>query len=255
MQLQGKTAIVTGAGRGIGAAIALACAAEGAAIVVADIDAGNAKDIAAQIVKQGGRAIAVETDVRDTEQARRMVDQAIESFGGVDILVNNAGVGLATRFLELTLEEWDRTIAINLTGVFLCTQHALRAMLAAGKGGRVVNIASICGQRGIDGRTAYSVTKAGVEIMTKILAVEFGGKGITVNAIAPGPIETQLTRDPGTGAKRGTYEDRIPMGRYGLVDEVAAAAVFLAGPGASYICGDTLNVDGGWLAAGSIQRD
>jgi NAD(P)-dependent dehydrogenase (short-subunit alcohol dehydrogenase family) len=255
MQLQGKTAIVTGAGRGIGAAIALAYAAEGAALVIADIDAGNARDVAGRIVAQGGRAVAIETDVRDSAQARRMVDTAIESFGGLDILVNNAGVGLATRFLDLTLEEWDRTIAINLTGVFLCTQHALRAMLAGGKGGRVVNIASICGQRGIDGRTAYSVTKAGIEVMTKILAVEFAGKGINVNAIAPGPIETQMTRDPGTGAKRGTYEDRIPMGRYGAVDEVAAAAVFLAGPGASYICGDTLNVDGGWLAAGSIQRD
>ena len=255
MQLQGKTAIVTGAGRGIGAAIALAYGAQGASVVVADIDAANAKSIADQIVQQGGQAVAIETDVRDTAQAKRMVDHAVESFGGLDILVNNAGVGQATRFLDLTLDEWDRTIAINLTGVFLCTQHALRAMLAAGRGGRVVNIASICGQRGIDGRTAYSVTKAGIEIMTKILAVEFAGKGINVNAIAPGPIETQLTRDPDTGAKRGTYDDRIPMGRYGLVDEVAAAAVFLAGPGASYICGDTLNVDGGWLAAGSVQRD
>ena len=255
MQLQGKTAIVTGAGRGIGAAIALAYGAQGASVVVADIDAANAKSIADQIVQQGGQAAAIETDVRDPAQAKRMVDQAVESFGGLDILVNNAGVGQATRFLDLTLEEWDRTIAVNLTGVFLCTQHALRAMLAAGCGGRVINIASICGQRGIDGRTAYSVTKAGIEIMTKILAVEFAGKGINVNAIAPGPIETQLTRDPDTGAKRGTYDDRIPMGRYGLVDEVAAAAVFLAGPGASYICGDTLNVDGGWLAAGSVQRD
>ena len=255
MQLQGKTAIVTGAGRGIGAAIALAYGAQGASVVVADIDAANAKSIADQIVQQGGQAVAIETDVRDTAQAKRMVDRAVESFGGLDILVNNAGVGTATRFLDLALEEWDRTIAVNLTGVFLCTQHALRAMLAAGRGGRVINIASICGQRGIDGRTAYSVTKAGIEIMTKILAVEFAGKGINVNAIAPGPIETQLTRDPDTGAKRGTYDDRIPMGRYGLVDEVAAAAVFLAGPGASYICGDTLNVDGGWLAAGSVQRD
>jgi 3-oxoacyl-[acyl-carrier protein] reductase len=253
MRLEGKTAIVTGAGRGIGKAIAMALAAEGARVMIPDVVAANAQATADEISSHGGIAEAMAMDMADPKQIEQMVEQTMSSFGRIDILVNNAGIAFVKPFLDTTLEEWEKTLQVNLTGVFLCSQAVIRKMLAADRPGRIINIASLSGQKGGYGRTSYGVSKAGVEVLTKILAVEFGGKGINVNAIAPGPIDTAMSRKGHSQATRDAYHRLIPMKRYGAESEIADAAVFLASDESSYVCGHTLNVDGGFLAAGLME--
>lgn len=246
MRLSGKTAIVTGAARGIGKAIAVAFAAQGAKIVVSDRDGEAAKATAAEI---GGNAIAVRADISVDADIKGLIEQTIQKFGRIDVLVNNAGVGATTLFLESTREEFERVVRINLTGTFLVSQAVAQTMVA-NKGGSIINIASLSGQKGGVGRSAYGASKAGVELLNKVMAVELADYGINVNAIAPGPILTEVSKTMHTLETREAYHRLVPQRRYGEPEEIADAAVFLASDEARYITGHTLNVDGGFLAAG-----
>ena len=249
MRLSGKHALVTGAGRGIGRAIARVFVREGAAVAVADIDANLARDAANELERQGGRAVAIEADVANPASIRAMIESVLSAFGRIDILVNNAGIGGNTPFLETSLEEWERILRVNLTGAFLVAQAAAREMVKAG-GGRVINIASLSGQRGGTGRAAYGAAKAGLDLLTRVMAVELAEHGINVNSIAPGPIETEMAKFAHDAATRAAYERLVPMRRYGSPEEIADAALFLASDESRYVHGHTLNVDGGFRAAG-----
>jgi 3-oxoacyl-[acyl-carrier protein] reductase len=246
MRLSGRTAVVTGAGRGIGLAVAEAYVREGANVVIVDRDANVANDAAERL---GEKTLAIRADISIDEDVAAIVEKAIERFGTVDILVNNAGVGATTLFLESSREEFERVIRINLTGTFLVAQAIARIMAANGYG-RIINIASLSGQKGGVGRSAYGASKAGVELLTKVMAVELAESGITVNNIAPGPILTEVSKVMHTVETREAYHRLVPQRRYGEPSEIADAAVFLASDEAAYITGHTLNVDGGFLAAG-----
>ena len=247
MKLEGKVAVVTGSARGIGCAIAEAMAREGAKVVISDRDREEAARTAKRI---GGAAIAIGADVSKPDEIEALFDATVRAFGKVDILVNNAGIGAARLVIDIDLEEWEHIIRINLTGAFLCSQQAARRMIAHGTGGKIVNIVSLSGQKGGVGRSAYGASKAGLEVLNKIMAVEFADHGINVNAIAPGPIMTETGRAMHTQETVDAYHRLIPQRRYGEPSEIASAAVFLASSDASYITGHTLNVDGGFLAAG-----
>jgi 3-oxoacyl-[acyl-carrier protein] reductase len=180
-----------------------------------------------------------------------MVTTAVERFGGVGIVVNCAGIGIQKPTLDTTVEEFERIVAVNLTGTFICGQRCAREMVRLGWG-RIINIASVAALRGIPGRSAYGASKGGVVAMTRIMAVDLAEYGITVNAIAPGPIDTALTRRMHTQATRDAYVGAIPLHRYGTTDEQASAALFLASDAAGYITGQTLEVDGGMTSAGPL---
>jgi NAD(P)-dependent dehydrogenase (short-subunit alcohol dehydrogenase family) len=249
MRLQGKCALVTGGARGIGLAVAKALAREGASVAIADLNGESAKSAAAQIKEQGGRAVPITADVANPASISAMVASALQEFGRLDILINNAGVGGNTPFLETTLEEWQRIIAINLTGAFLVAQAVAREMVKTG-GGKIVNIASLSGQRGGHGRAAYGSAKAGLELLTKVMAVELAEHNINVNNIAPGAIETEMAKYAHDAATRSAYYYLIPMNRYGTPEEIADATVFLCSDESRYVQGHTLNVDGGFREAG-----
>lgn len=249
LSLANQTAVVTGAGRGIGREIALRFASEGARVVVADLDRDGARRVATEISETGSESHAVPMDITDPSQVESLIQETVERFGQLDVFVNNAGVGLNRPFLETSLEEWQRTIAVNLTGTFLCAQAAARVMVSQGSG-RIVNIASISGQRGGQGRAAYDASKAGVILLTKVMAVELGAKGVCVSAVAPGPVVTDMSRRTHTEKTRTAYHQRIPLERYGTESEIAAAVVFLASREASFVNGHILNTDGGFGAAG-----
>jgi 3-oxoacyl-[acyl-carrier protein] reductase len=253
MRLQSKTALITGGARGIGLAIARAFVREGPSVVIADRDGEGAAATARELGTAGHQALAIEMDVSEPATVTNTVQEILRTFGRLDVLVNNAGVGGNTPFLETTLEEWERIIRINLTGAFLVAQAAGREMAKSG-GGAIINIASLSGQRGGDGRAAYGSAKAGLELLTKVMAVELAPLNIRVNNIAPGPIETEMARFAHDAATRAAYNFLVPMGRYGTPDEIAEAAVFLASEESSYVHGHTLNVDGGFRAAGLMFK-
>jgi 3-oxoacyl-[acyl-carrier protein] reductase len=243
-KLRDRVAIITGGARGIGGAIATAFAAEGADVVIAD---RLGEDVAAPVIESvaasGRRAVHVMTDVSDEASVRNMVDRAYGEFGEIDILVNDAGVFGQYFFHELTVEEWDRVIGVNLRGVFLCTRMVLPRMLDRGRG-KVINVASQLGQIGGVEMVHYSASKAGVIGFTKALAREVSTKGIHVNAIAPGPILTDMmAEETEEWAARKLAE--LPMGRFGEAHEVAPTAVFLASDESSYYVGQTLCPNGG----------
>jgi 3-oxoacyl-[acyl-carrier protein] reductase len=247
MRLKGKTALVTGAGGGIGTAIAARFAREGAAVLCTDRDLARAEATAAAIARAGGRASAIEADVADAGHCEAQVEETVRRYGRIDIAVNNAGVALHKLALDTSLADWERVLRVNLTGSFLTAQAAARRMVAQG-GGRIVQIGSISGQRGNMGGIAYGASKAAVMHLCKVMAVELSAKGVMVNAIAPGPIETGISLH-GPSRKK-SYIDRIPTGSYGTVEAVANAALFLASDEAQWITGHVLNVDGGYGAAG-----
>ncbi|MBI1897234.1 MAG: glucose 1-dehydrogenase [Acidobacteria bacterium] len=249
MRLEGKTALITGAGRGIGRAIARRMAADGASVVVADLNLDNAASAAAEVLGLSGKAHAVQVDISDSAAVQAMLAETLRVFGRLDVIVNNAGVGLTKLLLDTTLEEWERVLRVNLTGVFLCSQAAARVMIQQ-RSGRIINIASLSGQRGGTGRAAYGASKAGVTALTRVMAVELAPYGITVNEIAPGPVNTEMTAVTHDDATRQAYYNLVPMRRYAEREEIAAAAVFLASADAAFINGHTLNVDGGFQAAG-----
>ena len=250
MRLEGKTAVVTGGGRGIGREIGRRFAAEGAHVLLADIDGERAEAAAEEIGATGGQATPCTADLGLPEGVGHMYETTQACFGDrLDILINNAGIAHHGAFLELSFEDWERVLRNNLTSAFLCAQGAARIMATHG-GGRIVNIGSISGQRGSYGRTAYGVTKAGIHQMTRIMAVELGPRGIAVNAIAPGPIDTGITSMGPDQERR--YLERIPLERFGHARDVAGTALFLASDEAAYLTGSVVNVDGGFDAAGLI---
>lgn len=243
--LQGKVAIVTGASRGIGRAIALELATQGASIVVNYASSSSAADtVVAEINAAGGQAIALKADVSKVEEVEALFNATIEKFQRLDIIVNNAGITRDTLLLRMKPEDWQAVIDLNLTGVFLCTRAASKIMLKQ-RSGRIINIASVAGQMGNPGQANYSAAKAGVIGFTKTVAKELASRGITVNAVAPGFIATDMT------SKLSNTEDilkYIPLGRYGQPEEIAGMVRFLAAdPAAAYITGQVFNVDGGMV--------
>lgn len=245
-QLEGKVAIVTGASRGIGKATALALAAQGAAVVVNYASSSGAADaVVAEITAMGGQAIAVNADVSQEAAVEAMVAQTIAQFGRIDVLVNNAGITRDTLLLRMKLEDWQAVIDLNLTGVFLCTRAVSKVMLKQ-KSGRIINITSVAGQMGNPGQSNYSAAKAGVIGFTRTVARELASRGITVNAVAPGFIATDMT----DGLAAEPILAMIPLNRYGQPEDIAGMIEFLAAtPAAGYITGQVFNVDGGMVMA------
>ena len=245
-RLRDRVAVITGASRGIGRAVALALAAEGANVVVNYASSSAAaQDVVAAITDAGGSAIALQADVSKLEQIDTLVKDTLEKFGRIDILVNNAGITRDTLLLRMKPEDWQAVIDLNLTGVFLCTKAVSKVMLKQ-RSGRIINIASVAGQMGNPGQANYSAAKAGVIGFTKTVAKELAVRGITVNAVAPGFIVTDMTSD----LKSEEILKYIPLGRYGEPEEVAGMVRFLAADSAAaYITGQVFNVDGGMVMA------
>jgi 3-oxoacyl-[acyl-carrier protein] reductase len=245
-RLNGNVAIVTGASRGIGKATALALAAEGAKVVVNYASSQAAADqVVAEILTLGSEAIALPADVSQAEQVEQLMAAVMEKWGQIDVLVNNAGITRDTLLLRMKLEEWQAVIDLNLTGVFLCTKVVSKIMLKQ-RSGRIVNITSVAGQMGNPGQANYSAAKAGVIGFTRTVAKELAPRGITVNAVAPGFITTDMTAD----LKSEEILKFIPLGRYGQPEDIAGMIRFLAAdPAAAYITGQVMNVDGGMVMA------
>ncbi|MEH2118648.1 3-oxoacyl-[acyl-carrier-protein] reductase [Nostoc sp.] len=245
--LQDKVAIVTGASRGIGRAIAIELASQGAiAIINYTSSSAAAEAVVTEITDAGGQAIAIQADVSKIEQVDALVNTVIEKFSRVDILVNNAGINRDTLLLRLKPEDWQAVIDLNLTGVFLCTRTVSKIMLKQ-RSGRIINITSVAGQIGNPGQSNYSAAKAGVIGFTKSVAKELATRGITVNAVAPGFIITDMTSNLNNSEDILKY---IPLGRFGQPEEVAGMVRFLAADtAAAYITGQVFNVDGGMVMA------
>ncbi len=255
MRLAGKVAIVTGGAQGIGRAIALRLAQEGASVVVADLKQAAAQTVADEIVAANGRAAAVAVDVRDQQQVQAMVDTAVNQFGGLDILVNNAGAGKIIPFLDTTEQDWDFMFDVNCKGLLWCSQAAARVMIAQGRGGKIINLASQAGRRGEALVLAYCASKACVISMTQSMALALAEHKINVNAIAPGIVDTPFWAEvdrqfarlmnlpEGEPKRRATAT--IPLGRIEQPEDVAGVAAFLASSDADYITQQCINVDGG----------
>jgi 3-oxoacyl-[acyl-carrier protein] reductase len=247
--LAGKVALVTGASSGLGVRFAEVLAAQGAAVVLVARRTDRLDAVRAAIEQSGGRAIAVEADVRDRVAMAAAYDAAEKAFGTVTILVNNAGVVHSGRALEHSEEDWRRVLSTNLDAVFYWAQEGARRMLAAGRGGSIVNIASVLGVTPDKGVIAYAAAKAGVVQMTKALAIELAFKNIRVNAIAPGWITTEINRDYLAGERGSAMKRQIPMGRFGEVEDLDGPLLLLASDAGRYMTGSTIVADGGQLAA------
>jgi 3-oxoacyl-[acyl-carrier protein] reductase len=242
LRVNGRVALVTGASRGIGRAIAVRLAAEGASVMAA-ARGDHAQVVADEIAAAGGQAAAVTLDVTDTASVEAAVAATIARFGRIDILVNNAGITRDQLMLRMKREDWDAVLATNLTAAYTCAQAVLKPMVKQ-RSGRIVNISSVVGQSGNAGQANYAASKAGLIGFTKALALEIASRGITVNAVAPGLVDTDMTRAI-AGAAHAEWEARIPLKRLGTPDDIAHAVLFLASDEASYITGHVLAVNGG----------
>ncbi len=252
MKLENKVAIVTGGAMGIGRGIAAVFLREGAKVVIADVNRSEGTKAAAELKKDGAEAIFVECDVAKEEAIQRMVEETVDRFKALHVLVNNAGIGVYKTVLDTSTEEWDRCLAVNLRGVFLCSKYAIPHIKAAG-GGAIVNIASVHSYQNVGGTAPYAASKGGVVTLTRVMAIDYGKDKIRVNAICPGWIYTPLIQgifagDPDPEKARQAVEQRQVLGRLGNPEEVGEAAAFLASQEASYITGASLMVDNGMTA-------
>ena len=245
MILKDKIVLVTGAAQGIGKAIAHSLAKEGAGVIVSDINLELAAAAAKEIQESGAKAIPLQMNVADLADVEAGVKKALQEMGKIDILVNNAGITKDNLFLRMKKDDWDAVVSVNLTGVFNLCKAVSRLMLKQSSG-KIINIASIVGEMGNAGQANYSASKAGVIGLTKTLAREFASRGITVNAIAPGFIQTAMTDKIPEEVKKKMLE-QIPLGKLGRAEDVANACLFLAGSAADYITGQVINVNGGML--------
>lgn len=249
-KLTNKVAIVTGGMRGLGYAIAINLAKFGANIVIADIEVKDSEKIKKEFTNLDKKVFFIKVDVSDSKDVKHMVEDTLNKFGKIDILVNNAGITKRGPALNMNEKDWDRVIAVNLKGVFLCSQAAGKEMIKQ-KEGKIINIASMLGQIGISNTLSYCASKGGVVQITKALAIEWAKYNINVNAIAPTVFETPLTK-PILEQDKEFYNytiERIPLGRFGKPNDLAGAVVFLASDASDFVTGHILNIDGGWLAA------
>lgn len=248
LSLAGRVALVTGASRGIGRAIARILASRGASVAVNYArSADAAQALCAEIDSAGGRAVAVGFDVSNAEAVEQGVDQVKAALGPVEILVNNAGISIDALLMRASDEDWERTMSINLTGAFQMVRACSRHLLKAKRNGRIINISSVVGEQGNVGQAMYSASKAGMLGLTKSLAREFAPRGVTVNAVTPGYIETEMTQASLNEEARAALLSKIPLGRVGAVNEIAEAVAFLAAPASAYTTGHVMRVNGGLL--------
>jgi NAD(P)-dependent dehydrogenase (short-subunit alcohol dehydrogenase family) len=246
MRLRNKSAIITGGASGIGRGIALAFAREGAKVAIVDIDAAKAETVARECGQAGGEAIAVPTDITKSAQVDKMAAEVDRRFGGIDILANNVGVRIVKPFLDHSDEDWDLMIRTNLTAPFLCARAVVPFMQRGGRG-RIINTASIASFVGRPGRVAYVAAKTGLLGMTRAMAIDLGPSNITVNALAPGSINSPMNASQASDSEND-WGRETPVGRWGTPEDIANAAVFLAMDESSYITGADLKVDGGWVS-------
>ncbi len=252
MKLEQRVAVITGAGSGIGRAMALLFAREGARILAADLNGGAAEETAAIVTGAGGTCHPFAVDASQPEQVRAMIEQALATYGRVDILCNNAGIGSTTDVVECEPDEWDRVMTVNVKSVYLGCKYAIPHMLEQG-GGVIINTASVAGMVGIVKRASYCASKGAVIALTRQVAVEYVTRGIRVNCLCPGTVDSPwverlLQQADDRVAARQALEARQPMGRLGTPEEVAAAALYLASDDAAFITGTGLVIDGGWTA-------
>lgn len=245
MQLKDQVAIITGAGGGIGAEIAYTLADAGASIVVNDVVEEAAQKVADEVESRDVRALVNTANITDEAQVQEMVAEVMEAFGRIDILVNNAGITRDGLLVRMDEEQWDIVLDVNLKGAFLVTKAVARPMMKA-RSGRIINMASVSGVGGNAGQANYSASKGGLISLTKTTAQELAGRNVTCNALAPGFIETAMTHELAEET-RDAWLERIPLGRPGTAADVANAVLFLAGPGAGYITGQVINIDGGLI--------
>ena len=252
MILEGQVAVVTGSGNGIGRAIALRFAREGADIGVLDIDEKSAAATGEAVRSLGRRSVVSVTDISDPKAVNEAIGAIVEELGRLDVLVNNAGIEKRAPFLEITPEDWQRQVDVNLSGTFYCTQAGARAMATRGYG-RVVNLSSVAGLIGPIDLAAYGAAKAGIIGLTRAAALDLADFGITVNAIAPGPIETELMLGVWSAEARRERPQHGAIARFGTVEEIAHTALFLASPESGFLTGVTISVDGGAVASGAYM--
>lgn len=248
-RLSGEVAVVTGGGNGIGRAVARRLAIEGAVVAVLDIDAAAGQAAVSELSDHGGSALSVTCDVTNRSQIREAVRAVVATWGKISILVNNAGIGLRAPFLEMSDEIWHKVLDVNLTGAFMMAQEAARQMVRNG-GGSIINVTSAAAQMAHSEQAVYSVSKAGLEALTRVMAFELAPLGIRVNAVAPGTIATEFISKMLTEEGRNERVRRIPMGRLGTPEDVAAVVAFLASRDSIYVTGGVLPIDGGLIFAG-----
>ena len=260
MRLGGKVAIVTGAGSGIGRAIALEFAREGAKVVLAEIEAAPCKQSTKMILDAGGEAMAVQTDVSNDASARRLVETAVTEFGPPDVLVNNAAVMPMGAVTDTTQDDWDRVMAVNVRGIFHCSRHVISEMKKSKHGGSIINLGSVTAIVGTPGIAAYTASKGAVVALTRQMAIDYSADAIRVNSISPGTVDTPMLAravalaDDQEKARAG-FDAIHPIGRVGTPKEIARAAVFLASDESSFVTGSNMMIDGGYTVAGALPID